>query len=56
MELLDDDVVAAEIGEVTDEQVLQINGQSAHDQPSSLVIDANIKKLKETWLSPLKWS
>ena len=56
MELLGDDVVAAEIGEVTDEQVLQISGQSALDQPSPIVIDANITKLKETWLSPLKWS
>jgi len=56
MDLLGDDVIAAEIGEVTDEQVLQISGQSAHDQLSPIVIDATITKLKETWLSPLKWS
>ena len=56
MDLLGDDVIAAEIGEVTDEQVLQISGQSAPDQPSPIVIDAKITKLKETWLSPLKWS
>ena len=41
---------------MTDEQVLQISGHSALDQPSPIVIDANITKLKETWLSPLKWS